>query len=320
MARSAGENRAARAAVVDRGSAAVGDTELRWGGSTHVGNARQVNEDDLVLSPPVFAVIDGMGGHAHGDVASGLAAAGLAALGTSEGATHPADSDAVMATLLGVHEAIQAAAVGGADMGTTVVAAVVVDVGGELGWVIANVGDSRAYSYEAGALHQLSVDHSYVQELVDLGTITSAMARVHPDRNVVTRALGMGDGVEPDFWFRPIRMGERLLLCSDGVYGEVPDPRIAAILQAAGDPGDAVERLMAEVLAGPGLDNATAVVVERVGELAVEPVAASPDATTKERTAPRRRQRRPRARRVDGASPTVSDESPEGLIEVPEWS
>ena len=132
-------------------------------------------------------------------------------------------------------------------------------------WLLANLGDSRAYVYAGGALDQVSVDHSLVQELVDSGAITPDDALVHPERHVITRALGGRGSAEADFFVLPLSAAERLLLCSDGVSGMVDDATIARVLAETTDPRDAADRLVAAALEAGGHDNATAVVVDVVG-------------------------------------------------------
>lgn len=149
--------------------------------------------------------------------------------------------------------------------GTTAVAAILVeDDDGPL-WLLANLGDSRAYRYTEGRLIQVSVDHSVVQEMVDAGEITDAEAVVHPERHVVTRALGGPGSVEADFFALSFGEAERILLCSDGVNAMIDGVEIAEILGAHSDPRDAADRIVAAAVAAGGKDNATAVVVDVMG-------------------------------------------------------
>jgi hypothetical protein len=134
-----------------------------------------------------------------------------------------------------------------------------------LSWLIANVGDSRAYCAADGECHQVTSDHSYVQELVDAGEITAVQARKHPDRNVVTQALGVVDVVRPDFWVRPFRVGERFLLCSDGLSGELDDGEIANLLLSGQSPQIVAQELAARALAAGGHDNLSIIVVDVIG-------------------------------------------------------
>ena len=251
--------------------------ELRYGSATDVGQVRQVNEDSLLAAPPVFVVADGMGGHSGGDVASGIVADEFAPLA---GAWLDPDRAAglVTATLRACQERIiaYAAAQRGAGSprwyaGTTAVAALLVQDESGPGWLVANLGDSRAYRFEGGRLDQVTVDHSLVQELLDAGQITEDEVPTHPERHVVTRALGGPDDVEPDLFVLPAVLAPRLLLCTDGVTGMLSDDRIAELLAAAPDPEDAAAALVGAAVAAGGHDNATAVVVDVVGWAAERP-------------------------------------------------
>jgi serine/threonine protein phosphatase PrpC len=249
----------------------VNTVELQHGAATDVGHLREVNEDAHVAAPPVFAVADGMGGHQGGDVASRIVVEEFARL-AGDGYDPRRAADAVAATLRRCQERIAEFVAdqraGGArrfHAGTTAVAALLVEEGDEPCWLLVNLGDSRAYRFHDGRLHQVSVDHSVVQELVDAGAITRDDAAVHPQRNVITRALGNLRGEGADYFLLPLRSAERLLLCSDGVSGMIDDDEIAAVLAEHDDPRDAADRLVAAALGAGGRDNATAVVVDVVG-------------------------------------------------------
>jgi protein phosphatase len=131
--------------------------------------------------------------------------------------------------------------------------------------LLANLGDSRIYRHTGEALVRVSVDHSVVQELVDAGMITEEEAAVHPERHIVTRALGGPEPVEPDVFVLPLAGAERVLLCSDGVTGMVTDAEIEVLLGAHADPRGAAEQVVAAAVAAGGIDNATAVVVDVMG-------------------------------------------------------
>jgi protein phosphatase len=140
-----------------------------------------------------------------------------------------------------------------------------VESDGAPAWLLVNLGDSRIYAVSRGALHQVSTDHSVVQELVDSGQITEAQAAEHPERHVITRALG-GPRLEPaDHFLVPVGDAERLLLCTDGISGLLDDDEIGAVLTQTADPRDAADALVAAALRAGGDDNATAVVVDVVG-------------------------------------------------------
>jgi PPM family protein phosphatase len=244
--------------------------DLHHGAATDVGHVRKVNEDSFLVAPPVFVVADGMGGHEGGDVASRIVVEEFARLveegyEPQRGAEHVADTIARAQARIVEYGEGQRADQPRWHAGTTAVVAVLVDDEGTTKWLLANLGDSRIYRFTDGRLDQVSVDHSVVQELVDAGQITAEQATVHPERHVITRALGSPEGVHPDFFLLPLPAVERLLLCSDGVSGMIGDPDIAAILASVPDPRDAADALVRAALDAGGRDNATAVVVDVVG-------------------------------------------------------
>ena len=246
--------------------------ELHHGAATDVGRVRQVNEDAYVAAPPVYAVADGMGGHAGGDVASAIAVEEFGRL-AQEGYEADRATEAVEAALAAsqrrLEEYAEEQAARGVprlrSAGTTVVAALLVEDEGRPAWLLANLGDSRIYRWAGGELVQVSTDHSLVQELVDAGQITADEAATHPERNVITRALGDPGGQHADYFVVPLADAERVLLCTDGVTGMIDDEAIAGILAENPDPREAAERLVAAAVAAGGEDNATAVVVDVVG-------------------------------------------------------
>jgi serine/threonine protein phosphatase PrpC len=132
-------------------------------------------------------------------------------------------------------------------------------------WMVFNLGDSRVYRWDAASrirrLERVSVDHSLVQELVDAGLIDEQRALTHPDRNIITRALGASDRVEVDSWLLPADRPQTFLICSDGLTKELGDEQISAVLEAASDPGSAVELLLEAALVAGGHDNITIVMV-----------------------------------------------------------
>ena len=245
--------------------------ELHYGAASDVGHVRKVNEDSYFASPPIFVVADGMGGHDGGDVASAIVAEEFATL--AEGGYDPRrGQDAIEETLRACQSRItdfgRAQIAQGKSQwyaGTTVVAALLVEDDDSVKWLLCNLGDSRIYRLTDDRLVQVSVDHSVVQELVDAGSITSDDAATHPERHVITRALGGPERAEPDYFLLDLPAVERLLLCSDGVSGMISDGRISSILLGAEDPRDAADQLVAAALEAGGRDNATAVVVDVVG-------------------------------------------------------
>ncbi|CAM3909588.1 PP2C family protein-serine/threonine phosphatase [Nocardioides zeicaulis] len=245
------------------------NVDLHHGASSDVGLVRKVNEDSYLVAPPVFVVADGMGGHSGGDVASQMVVEEFqqlaAAYDPQRGAEQVADTLArAQARIVEYGEAHRAVQPGW-HAGTTAVVAVLVEDNGVTKWLLANLGDSRIYRITDGRLEQVSVDHSVVQELIDAGEITAEEAAVHPERHVITRALGSPEGIHPDFFLLPLGSVERLLLCSDGVTGMIDDAMIEEILETVDDPRDAADRLVRAAVAAGGRDNATAVVVDVVG-------------------------------------------------------
>jgi protein phosphatase len=226
------------------------------GFDTHVGCVRSLNEDALVAEPEagLWVVADGVGGEAAGDLASRTAVAEIQAAVAAGNALKRAVRNAHKAIL----EACEAGR-GRAGMGTTVVALRLREDAYEVAWV----GDSRAYLYRAGALRQLTRDHSLVQDLVDQGMITASEARHHPRRNIITRALGgrAKAALDVDGVSGQARAGDVFLLCSDGLNGELEDACIRATLQDTTSPSRAAAALVQAALTAGGRDNVTAVVV-----------------------------------------------------------
>ncbi len=243
--------------------------KLAWGASSHVGMVRQQNEDAFVAESNVFAVADGMGGHNAGEVASALAVEGLRRAAAAGFSAAEGLIAAINTTNATIHEAS-----GGLSeqrgMGTTLTALVPLPAtdGEPQRVVVANVGDSRIYLWRGNELKQVSADHSYVQELLSEGLITAAEARIHPRRNIVTRALGIEGDVNADSWVLPMVVGDRYVLCSDGLVDEVEDAEIAAILRASTNPQVAADHLVQVANNHGGRDNTTVVVVDILGDTA----------------------------------------------------
>jgi len=244
-------------------------TALRVGSATDTGQVRANNQDAALIGDAVFAVADGVGGHVAGEVASRLAVEAFEA-STSSGV---GDEDDVVDAVRAANQAVMDRVDDEpelAGMATTLTALAVVpgseDGAGGDELLIANVGDSRAYLFRDGDLTQLTRDHSLVEELVQEGRITPDEARVHPQRNIITRVLGSDPDVEPDvFRADPVR-GDRYLLCSDGLSNEVDEERTAAVLRRLADPDDAARELVRLANENGGRDNITVVVVDVVDD------------------------------------------------------
>lgn len=239
---------------------------LRVGAATDTGRVRDHNEDSALAEGGIFVVADGMGGHAAGEVASGIVVETMRELVPVPDLT----SDDVTRQLLAANQRILDAVAAHPDqrgMGTTATGIALVTAGGADHWAVFNIGDSRVYRDINGTLTQVTVDHSEVQELVDAGVITAAEARVHPARNVVTRSLGTDYAYQSDMWVLPPYAGERFVICSDGLTNEIDDARLHEILQAHGDPQVAAEELVRAAVEAGGRDNVTVVVVNLDGDV-----------------------------------------------------
>jgi len=235
---------------------------------TDVGLIRTGNEDNYTMVPDrgLFVVADGMGGHAAGEVASEMAVRGIARdLTAARGATLDETVGRVTAAIRSANVAIFERTLVEHDkrgMGTT--ATVLILYGNR--YLIGHVGDSRAYLLRENVFHQLTKDHSYVQEQVDAGYLTPEQARTHPYSNVITRCVGASGDVVPDIFSGTCRANDVFLLASDGLTGMVEDDALAAILKLQGSPEKWVDRMVSEANRRGGLDNITAIVV-RIDEL-----------------------------------------------------
>ncbi len=241
--------------------------DVRWGSASHQGLVRGHNEDAVLAGPDVFAVADGMGGHAGGEVASALTVAGLAAL---DDLLDVADPEARLVDgLERINTEIRRrAGVEQRDgMGSTV-AGVARTSGDHL--LVFHLGDSRVYRMRHGELCQLTADHSVVGELIRSGEITEDEARRHPHRNVVTRALGVEDAIVPAVATTRAQVGDCFLVASDGLFNEVPATHIGHLLTSAGSVEHRARALLDAALAGGGRDNVSVVLVAVDGHQAFD--------------------------------------------------
>lgn len=231
---------------------------------SHVGQVRERNEDRYCLRTDIgfWAVADGMGGHARGDLASAMTVEALGRLAPPPDA--PAHLRAVEGALRSVHAALRRLAAEAGDVcGSTVVALLAFGRHFAVVWS----GDSRAYRLRAGRLERLTDDHSVVAEMVRRGVLAPDAARAHPWRNRITHALGGGGPGDPHLERRQggLLPGDLFLLCSDGLTGELGDGAIAELLASGRVPGAAAGALVEAALAAGGSDNVTVVLVA-VGE------------------------------------------------------
>lgn len=260
-------------------------TRVRSGSATDVGRARSINQDTPLVAEGLYAVCDGMGGHRGGEVASQVAVESLR--------EHFVDTTlaALVAAVQAANESVYERALGDPDlrgMGTTLCAVALVDVSdsptngasgrgapaaaeaglvdGERQLGVVNVGDSRVYLFRDGDLVQLTRDHSLVEEMVRDGRLSPDEALSHPQRNVLTRALGVEPSVQVDAEMVIPYTGDRYLLCSDGLFNEVDEARIAATLRRLADPNEVARELVRLANEAGGRDNITVVVVDIVDD------------------------------------------------------
>lgn len=243
-----------------------GSIRLSWSARTDIGLIRKVNEDSLVADYPLFAVCDGMGGHAAGDIASAIVVNELNEL---VGDT-PVTPQLIYQQLVKAENRIDSlggeASVTGA--GTTVTGVSLLVSEEQPFWFVFNIGDSRVYRLHEGEFDQISIDHSLVQEMIDNGYLHPDDAEDHPDSNVITRAIGFNADPLPDGWKIPASVGERYLICSDGLTKELGAIEIAKILKRSNTCQDAATALVQGALNKAGRDNVTVIVLET---LAIEP-------------------------------------------------
>jgi PPM family protein phosphatase len=235
-------------------------SRVRSGSATDVGRVRDHNEDSLIADGMVFAVADGMGGHAAGEVASRIAVEALATL-----VEHPPTrTEDVADVLREANDAILQSQEHDPEqrgMGTTAAGLTVVDAGGREHWVVFNIGDSRVYRLADNRMSMVTRDHSEVRELMDAGLIDAAEAARHPMRNVITRSLGSNPAPSPDVWVLPPTPGERFIVCSDGLSNELDDREIMLVARQYDDPQVAADQLVAAAVRAGGRDNVSVVVV-----------------------------------------------------------
>ena len=228
-----------------------------WGAGTHAGLRRSVNEDSALVAPDLLVVADGLGGHRHGDLASAAVVRAFEPLAARPERTR----EEVEATIASAHSDVAGLGVGVPEgVGSTLAGLALVS--GERGpeWLVFNVGDSRVYRHRRGLLEQFSVDH--------VATVSSEPGA--PARSVLTRAVGMDAVLEPawaaDYRAAAVVVGDRWLVCSDGLTKELADGVIAAVLDVVADPQAAAETLIERALGSGGRDNITVAVLDVVAD------------------------------------------------------
>jgi serine/threonine protein phosphatase PrpC len=242
-------------------------TTFQHGASSDTGRVRTANQDALLAEDGRFVVADGMGGHLGGEIASQLTVDSMAE------AAKPTSLDDVVVMVRGANDCVIDYATKHPDvrgMGTTVCLLMALSTDGPDRLAVANVGDSRLYLRDRRGLQRLTRDHSLVEALVREGRISADEAAVHPQRNILTQALGIDRRVQLDVWELVPRNGDRFLICSDGLHGELTDATIDEILSTNPSPQAAADALVLAACEAGGRDNVTVVVVD---------VADSPDDT-----------------------------------------
>jgi serine/threonine protein phosphatase PrpC len=243
------------------------------GGLSDVGRVRELNEDNWFWDPldedlVLYAVADGMGGHDRGEVASQIAVdtlfkAARDGLSKLSGRDVPALRDLLREAVQQANRAVVAAGeANDSNMGTTLTCALIHKASDA---IVANVGDSRAYLLREGKLKAVSQDHSLVAYLVQLGELTAEEARTHPSGNILVRSIGSMPEVEVDVYHVEVKQGDWIILCSDGLWGEISDADIQTILRDNGEPQAACRALVDRANEEGGRDNST-LIIARVGE------------------------------------------------------
>jgi PPM family protein phosphatase len=235
-----------------------------WIPLTHTGLQRRENEDSVLASPPVFVVADGMGGAQAGEVASRVAVDAFAEGLPEDGSPEERLAAVALTANRRIYDLAQTESER-AGMGTTLTAAYL----GENDLSIAHVGDSRAYLFRDGELTRLTQDHSLMAELIRRGKLTEEEAADHPQRSIITRALGPEPEVTVDTWTYPVRADDVILLCSDGLTSMVSEAQVAEILRTSGELERAAHALIDEANRAGGRDNITVILVrlEEVGSV-----------------------------------------------------
>ncbi|HEY7011624.1 MAG TPA: protein phosphatase 2C domain-containing protein [Streptosporangiaceae bacterium] len=250
------------AAIADSPAGQNGDKLMKVtpGSAVDRGMAMPTNQDALLVSPPLFAVADGLGEAPRGEVASRLALDTLQARFTAPPSAE-ALADAAREAARAIWQRADAEP-SLESMGTTLTAVAVLDGAEQTRLAVVNVGDSRAYLFQEGQLSQLTHDHSVVQSLIDAGEVPPEQWRAHPKRALLTRALGMSPVVEPDVSLPALAGSARVLLCTDGLTAQVDDAQITAVLSAVTEPEQAAAELIQLANRHGGNDNTAVIVID----------------------------------------------------------
>lgn len=242
--------------------AGIDAVTVQWGAASRVGSRRERNQDAFGAHPPVFVVADGIGSHGAGDQASRETVQAVLQLA----ARRPVTAGMVNRALADARAAIARIPAPDSDRppGTTITGVIVTHFHGVPSWMVVNLGDSRTYRLDATGLHQISVDHSIAQKLIDSGVVSESAPRQMPLRNMLSRAVLGETEHSPDVWRLPIEFGDRMLICSDGLWSVVDDSTIQWVLQSTRDPQAAADALVDTATQAGGSDDVTALVVDAV--------------------------------------------------------
>ncbi|MCR2813465.1 protein phosphatase 2C domain-containing protein [Microbacterium sp. zg.Y1090] len=235
-----------------------GELSLSWAAATDVGRRREVNQDAVLATYPLFIVADGMGGHIGGEIASASAIERLSAVSTTEPVSPKVIETALARAVEDISHHPEATDDG---TGTTVTGVYLDATGDEATWVTLNIGDSRVYLMRDESLMQITTDHSVVQELVASGRLSPEEAENHPYGNVITRAVGPTESVTPDYVRLDVVDGDRFVICSDGLTKELTDYGILHFLMEHPDPAAAVDAMLKAALDNGGRDNISVIVL-----------------------------------------------------------
>lgn len=237
----------------------AGSVELSWAEATDTGKRREINQDAVLASYPLFIVADGMGGHIGGEIASTSTIDRLRGVVESGAVTPKAIEKALARAVKDIASHPDTTDDG---TGTTVTGVFLDASGSDPHWVTLNIGDSRVYLVRDGAIVQITTDHSVVQELIAAGRLSPEEAENHPYGNVITRAVGPSDSVKPDYVRLDVVDGDRFVICSDGLTKELTDYGIQHFLAEHADPAAAVDAMLDAALENGGRDNITLIVLD----------------------------------------------------------
>ncbi|MFG6403422.1 MULTISPECIES: PP2C family protein-serine/threonine phosphatase [unclassified Microbacterium] len=236
-----------------------GVVELSWAEATDTGRRREVNQDAVLASYPLYVVADGMGGHIGGEIASASTVDRLRSMVDAGGVSPKSIEKALTRAVKDIVSHPEATDDG---TGTTLTGVFLDATENPPHWVTLNIGDSRVYLFRDDEIVQITTDHSVVQELIASGRLSPEEAENHPYGNVITRAVGPTESVKPDYVRLDVVDGDRFVICSDGLTKELTDYGIRHFLETNADPADAVRAMLDAALENGGRDNITVIVLD----------------------------------------------------------